>query len=142
MFKALRSWINEDESSQAEAKAAAAAERARAEAERRLNSRLDRRYDFAGSRMTLRTRRVQWIMNLKDLSCRGACGISEIPLSIGALVFLELKKKRFHAAEVRWVRNALIGLQFIRELEPDMVEKFHASHMAKKARAESRSSRR
>ena len=124
MFKALRNWINDEGPSEDEL------EKARAEEERRL----DMRYDFAGKKVGLRDRRVQSWIGLKDLSCKGACGISEMPLSVGSLVFIEIKKKRFHAAEVRWVRNALIGLRFYRPLQPDMVEKFHAAHLAKKVK--------
>ena len=123
MFKALRSWINDEGPTEAEL------EKARAEEQER---RLDMRYDFAGKKVGIRDRRVQSVIGLKDLSCKGACGISEMPLSVGSLVFLEIKKNRFHAAEVRWVRNALIGIRFYRPLEPDMVEKFHASHVAQK----------
>ena len=132
MFKALRNWINDEEPSEAEL------EKARAEEERRL----DTRYDFSGKKVGLRDRRVQSFIGLKDLSCKGACGISEMPLSVGSLVFIEIKKKRFHAAEVRWVRNALIGLRFFRPLEPDMVEKFHATHLAQKDKPAARRSTR
>jgi hypothetical protein len=127
VFKALRSWINDEPDASSESEIAKAA----ADAERRL----DTRHNFAGYRVGIRDRRVQSFIGLKDMSCRGACGISEMPLSVGSIIFIEIRKKRFHAAQVRWVRNALVGLQFFRPLQPEMVEKFHAGCMAKKPKS-------
>lgn len=89
--------------------------------------RLDIRYDLAGHRFDITDRQVRSVLNVKDLSCRGACGLTDMPVAKGSIVFLRLKDRRFHTAEVRWVRNALIGLQFLRPLDPDFVEKLHAS---------------
>ena len=131
MFRALRRWVNDEGPEEA------ALAKSREDEERRL----DERHQFAGHRVVIRDRRLQSFIGLKDLSCRGACGISEMPLSPGAIVFLEIRKKRYHAAEVRWVRNALIGLEFVRPLQPDMVEKFHAAFVAKRSAAAKKSGR-
>ena len=58
MFKALRSWINDEGPTEAEL------EKARAEEQER---RLDMRYDFAGKKVGIRDRRVQSVIGLKDL---------------------------------------------------------------------------
>lgn len=126
MFKALRNWLEEAEP---ESDAAAEAD---------LERRLDMRYDFSGHHIRVRDRRAHSLIHLKDMSCKGASGITELPVAVGSIVFLEVKSKRFFAADVRWVRNALIGLRFIRPLQPDMVEKAHEAHKARLAKAEKR----
>ena len=124
VFNALRKWLEEPDD-----EAAAAAE---ADHERRL----DQRYDFTGHNIRIRERRAQSVIHLKDISCKGASGITELPVAVGSVVFLEVKPKRFFAADVRWVRNALIGLRFIRPLQPDMVEKAYEAHKQRLAREE------
>lgn len=88
------------------------------------------RCDFIGRDIPIRSRRIQAVLHLKDISCNGAAGISDTPFAIGATVFVQLKKPRFHAAEVRWVRNFMIGLQFYRPLESELVERLHSAHLA------------
>lgn len=94
--------------------------------------RLDIRYDLSGQRFDITDRQIKSVLHVKDLSCRGACGLTDLPVARGSIVFLRLKDRRFHTAEVRWVRNALIGLEFFRPLDPDFVEKLHASIMKSK----------
>ena len=102
------------------------AEESAAERERRL----DARHDFIGEKIIMRDRRTNATLQLKDLSSKGACGVSDVPFALGATVFLQLKKPHFHAAEVRWVRNATMGLRFYRPLPPEFVEKLHEAHVA------------
>ena len=83
--------------------------------------RTEGRQDFTCADLAIRNRRSQSLFHLKDMSCRGASGISDMPLAVGAIIFLQLRKGRYHAAEVRWVRNALIGLRFFRPLESSML---------------------
>ena len=54
-----------------------------------------------------------------------------MPIAVGAMVFITLRKGRFHAAEVRWAKNVMIGLRFSRPRVPDMVEKIHAALLAR-----------
>ena len=91
----------------------------RIEQERRHEGRLD----FARSKLPIRSRRTQTTFHLKDMSRMGACGISDVPLAIGAVIFVRLAKGRYHAAEVRWVRNAQVGLRFIRPLRPEVFDR-------------------
>lgn len=92
--------------------------------------RRDPRCDFVGHQIAIRSRRIQAMLHLKDVCTHGAAGISDTPFAVGDTVFLQLKKPRFHAAEVRWVRNFMIGFEFYRPLEPEFVGKLHATHLA------------
>lgn len=115
MLRHLRDWVER-------VPAEAAATRG-PPAERRL----DTRHDFSGTTILVRQGRLQSLLRLKDVSAEGACGISEIPLAIGSLVFLQLRKPHFHAAKILWVRRARVGFKFIRPLDPDDLARLHES---------------
>ena len=85
------------------------------------------RHDFTRSRLPIRSRRTQTTFHLKDMSRLGACGISDVPLAVGAVIFVRLAKGSYQAAEVRWVRNAQVGLRFIRPLRPDVFDRLRRS---------------
>lgn len=135
MLKALRDWVLDNDDDAPEPSERGPSERREAEAMSKEEARLSVRHDFCGHRIVIRSRRTLSMLHLKDLSCRGACGLTDMPIAVGAMVFVTLRKGRFHAAEVRWVRNVMIGLRFYRPLDPDMVEKIHAAHVARKASA-------
>jgi hypothetical protein len=99
----------------------------------RPERRREARRDFLGRKVVVRQRRALGIMHLRDLSRNGACGITDMPLAIGSIVFLELNRPHFHAAEVRWARNLRIGLTLIRPLRPDQLDGFEAAHRAARA---------
>ena len=124
MFKVLRNWLSDEDGEAVAAPSDDAAD---------LERRLDKRHDFSGHQVGIRDRRLQSVIHLKDLSCKGACGITDMPIAPGSMVFLEIRKKRFTAAEVRWVKHSLIGLRFYRPLQPDLVEKAHAAHVQRLA---------
>jgi hypothetical protein len=136
VLKAIRDWVRDEEPKDepVEAETIPAAEEDEAHALSAKERRLSVRHDFIGHRIVIRSRRTLALLHLKDLSCHGACGITDLPVAVGAMVFLTLKKGRFHAAEVRWVRNVMVGLRFYRPLDPDMVERIHAAHVARKAK--------
>jgi hypothetical protein len=48
-----------------------------------------------------------------------------MPLAVGSLVFLELRKPHFWAAEVRWTRSLSVGLEFFRPVRPEMFERLY-----------------
>jgi hypothetical protein len=83
------------------------------------------RRDVSGHKVILRQRKALGIMHLKNLSSKGGCGLTDMPLAVGSLVFLELKKPHFFAAEVRWARSLSIGLEFFRPVRAEMFEKLH-----------------
>jgi len=89
------------------------------EVERRRQQRLE----ISGRKIIVRQRKALGIMHLKNVSDKGGCGITDMPLAVGSLVFVELKKPHFFAAEVRWARSLSIGLEFFRPLRPEMYER-------------------
>jgi hypothetical protein len=88
------------------------------------------RRDFLGRKIVIRQRRANGIMHLRNVSRGGLCGITDMPLAIGSLVFLELKRPHFYAAEVVWASNLRIGLALARPLRPEMLERLHADYLA------------
>lgn len=136
MLKALRHWVLEEEESASPEASASAADRREIDALSPEEKQLSNLYDMCGYRGVIRSRRTMAFIHLKDLSCFSACGITDLPVAVGAMVFLTLKKGRWHAAEVRWVRNVMIGMRFYRPLDPELVEKVHSAHVASKASAE------
>ena len=116
MLRRLRDWVDGPPSGGGTGKKGVDADR-----------RLDARHDFSGTSILVRQGRIQSMLQLKDVSAEGACGISEIPLAPGASVFLQLRKPHFHAATVLWVRSALVGFKFIRPLDPDDLARLHQS---------------
>lgn len=96
------------------------------------------RQDFCGQKVIIRQRRNLGILHLKNVSSRGACGITDMPVAVGSMVFLELKKPHFYAAEVLWVRSLTIGLQLVRPVRSEMLEKLHAAYLTAKETREQR----
>lgn len=87
--------------------------------------RRERRREVCGQKIIVRQRKALGIMHLKNLSTKGGCGITDMPLAVGSLVFVELRKPHYFAAEVRWARCLTIGLEFFRPVRPEMFEKLH-----------------
>ncbi len=100
------------------------------ESPRRAQRCADQRHDFIGCDVPIRSRRIHAVLHLKDISCNGAAGISDTPFAVGDTVFVQIVKPRYQAAEVRWVRNFMLGLKFHRPLEPELVERLHRRHRA------------
>ena len=74
-------------------------------------------------KVILRQRKTLGILHLKNLSSKGGCGLTDMPVAVGSLVFVGLRKPYFFAAEVRWVRSLSVGLQFFRPVRAEMFEK-------------------
>jgi hypothetical protein len=96
-----------------------------AESDRVVERRNEPRRDVPGRKILLRQRKALGIMHLRNVSSKGGCGITDMPLSVGSLVFVELRKPHFFAAEVRWVRSLSIGLEFFRPVRAEMIERLH-----------------
>ena len=92
-----------------------------AEPGRQVDRRIEPRHDCCGLKIIIRERRALGILHLANLSTCGACGITDMPLPVGSLVFLELKKHRFFGARVRWVNRMTLGLQLCRPMSPEML---------------------
>src|SRR3954470_11048008 len=93
-----------------------------AEPARQEERRVEPRHDCCGLKIIIRERRALGILHLRNLSTYGACGLTDMPLPVGSLVFLELKKHRFFGARVKWVKRMTLGLQLCRPMNPEMLE--------------------
>jgi hypothetical protein len=91
------------------------------------------RHDCVGLKLILRQRRGLGIIHLRNISRWGACGITDMPVAVGALVFLELKKGHFYGARVKWLNRFTIGVQFARPLQPETMAKLLAKAQAARA---------
>lgn len=96
------------------------------DSERPVERRRESRLEISGRKILVRQRKALGILHLKNLSSRGGCGITDMPLAVGSLVFLELRKPHFFAAEVRWARSLSVGLEFFRPVRPEMVERLRS----------------
>ena len=88
-----------------------------------VERRAEPRHDCTGLKLILRERRSLAIIHLRNLSHWGACGITDLPVAPGGLVFLELKKGHFYGARVKWVHRFALGLQFARKLRPETLKR-------------------
>jgi hypothetical protein len=93
--------------------------------------RKEARYDFLGRKVILRQFRSIGIMHLRNLSRGGVCGITDMPLAIGSIVFVELNRPHFHAAEVVWATNLRIGLALYKPLRPETLERLRVEQQAR-----------
>ena len=106
-FRALAAalWSNEDS----------------AEPARRKERRSEPRHDCCGLKIIIRERRTLGILHLRNLSTWGGSGITDMPLPVGSLVFLELTKSHYYRAHVKWVNRMTIGVQLNRPMRPEIL---------------------
>src|SRR5205085_12498735 len=97
--------------------------------------RKEARRDFLGRKAILRQYRSLGIIHLRNVSRGGICGITDMPVAIGSIVFVELNRPHFYAAEVVWANNLRIGLALYKPLKHETFDRLHADHL-KKAKAD------
>lgn len=97
----------------------------------RVERRKEARRDFLGRKVILRQYRTLGIMHMRNLSRGGICGITDMPLKIGTIVFVELNRPHFYAAEVVWTSNLRVGLALYKPLKPEALERLHLAHVRK-----------
>lgn len=102
-----------------------------AETERRLHL----RHDFTGAEATLFVGLARYQIHLRDVSCSGASGLTDAPLKKGQFVGLGAGSRSISSAIVRWSRNAMVGVTFVRPLPFDLVHKLHERHSRRRAKA-------
>ena len=106
---------------------------------RPVERRSEERRPILGKKLLLRQRKALGILHLKNISSKGGCGFTDMPLAVGSLVFVEVRKPHYFAAEVRWARSLSVGLQFFRPVRPEMFERLQvpaeATEEAPKRRA-------
>ena len=83
------------------------------------------RFAFRGTPFPVHVGETESILRLKDLSCGGASGLTELPLTVGDIVYVDLDKKLRAAAEVLWVRRLSVGIKFVTPLAPMVVRRVH-----------------
>jgi hypothetical protein len=74
--------------------------------------------------------RMHHRLRLKDLSCRGVCGLTDMPLTIGQIVVVQLEEMLMPSAEVRWVKHSMVGLNFIRPIPLAKLKRLCERHKA------------
>jgi hypothetical protein len=85
------------------------------------------RFAFRGTPFPVHVGDLESILRLKDLSCGGAAGLTELPLTTGDIVYVDLDKKLRAAAEVLWVRRLSVGIKFVTPLDPMVVRRVHTA---------------
>jgi hypothetical protein len=95
-----------------------------------VERRKEGRRDFLGRKVIIRQYRALGIIHLRNLSRGGACGITDMPIEVGSLVFIELNRPHFYAAEVVWASSLRIGLAMVKPLKPEVLDRLHAEHLA------------
>ena len=89
--------------------------------------RVEPRIDCCGLKLIIRQRKTIGIIHLRNISSWGACGMTDMPLAVGSLVFIELKKGHYYGARVKWVRRFTIGVNFARQMKPETVQRLVAA---------------
>ena len=98
------------------------------------NRRIAERHDFTGAQSKLLIDGMHFTVHLKDLSSTGLCGLTDAPLAPGQMVCLLLEKWEPVAAEIKWIRKALIGVAFAEPLPNDLIVRLKRSHAGKRGR--------
>ena len=88
-----------------------------------MEQRCEPRYDCVGFKTIIQQKRALGVVHLRDISSWGACGMTDMPVAVGALVFFELRKGHFYGARVKWVDRFTIGVQFVRQLRPEILKR-------------------
>ena len=89
------------------------------------------RHDFTGAQTKLLIDGMHFTVHLKDLSATGLCGLTDAPLAPGQMVCLLLEKWEPVAAEIRWIRKALIGVSFTEPLPSELILRLKRTHAGK-----------
>lgn len=98
------------------------------------NRRIAERHDLTGTEVKLLIDGIHFTVHVKDLSKTGLCGLTDAPLAPGQMVCLLLDRNEPVAAEIKWIRRALIGVAFSDPLADDMVNRMRRSHANRRKR--------
>ena len=85
------------------------------------NRRAAYRFRLGGFEIGVRGGNATSTMQLKDLSCTGGAGITDLAVPVGGTIILHVADGEARAAQIRWVRNTTMGFHFIRPLEIELV---------------------
>lgn len=98
------------------------------------NRRAAERHNLTGAQIKLHFDGAPFTLHLKDLSSAGVCGLTDAPLVPGQKICLVLDKWEPVAAEVKWIRKALIGVAFAEALPAEQVKRLKRVHLTKRSR--------
>ena len=104
------------------------------DAEPHADKRASVRHKFKGTRFGVRLGKKRLEIRLKDLSCGGAAGLFDEPVSIGDYIIIEFDNKHHAEARICWVRRALVGVRFVSRLSPDYVSRLHEAQLSPEER--------
>jgi hypothetical protein len=90
------------------------------------------RHNFTGAQTKLLIDGIHFTLHLKDLSTTGLCGLTDAPLAPGQMVCLLLDRWEPVAAEIKWIRRALVGLVFAEPLPGELIARLKRSHAGKR----------
>lgn len=85
------------------------------------NRRTAERHNLTGAQVKLLVDGISFVVHLKDLSSNGVCGLTDAPLAPGQMICLLLDRWQPVAAEIKWIRKALIGAAFAEPLPDELL---------------------
>lgn len=100
--------------------------------------RLRTRHDFSGEDVRALVGNLSFTLRLKDLSCTGLCGLTDVPLARGERIILLSDAWDGMVAEICWTRNVWLGANFLEPLELETVRKLRARYRGKRRRRNDR----
>lgn len=92
------------------------------------NRRIAERHSLMGAQVRLLADGISFVVHLKDLSATGLCGLTDAPLAPGQMICLLLDQREPVAAEIKWIRKALIGAAFTEPLSPELLMRLKKDH--------------
>lgn len=90
------------------------------------NRRQEFRFSLVGVDITVRAGGTVSTMQLRDLSCTGLAGITDLAVPIDGTILIMLPSGKYLPAKVRWFRNTTMGVKFVRPLDLETVLRLHA----------------
>jgi hypothetical protein len=84
------------------------------------------RFVLSGRSISARAADTVCEIQLEDLSCRGASGVTEMVVAVGSRILVEIPGVGGRGAEVRWVQDAKVGFNFLRPLDLSHVVRIYA----------------
>lgn len=87
------------------------------------------RHTLVGQNITILMDARHFIVQLKDLSACGLCGLTDAPLTTGQPLCFIIDGEPV-AGEVRWIRRALIGARFSEPLDDEVIRKLQRRSQA------------
>lgn len=99
-----------------------------------IDRRRARRYLLPGSKVRVLADGLAFDLQLRDLSWRGLCGLTDAPLARGQSVVILFADGRQVEAEVRWARAAVVGAVFREPLPDEMLRKLWRRYRSRRSR--------